>query len=72
MSKTAVKPKSQILYDTLRDEGIKKKKATRIANGFVVSKRGDTSASRPTRKAGSSPRKKAVPARSKTHTAKRR
>ena len=45
MGKPAVKPKSQPLYDSLRDTGMKKKKAAKVANEFVVTKRGDTSAS---------------------------
>jgi hypothetical protein len=45
MAKVAVKPKSKHLYDTLRDEGMKKKKAAKVANGYVATKRGDTSSS---------------------------
>ncbi len=44
MAKPAVKPKSKPMYDALRDQGVKKKKAAKVANGFVVTKRGDTSA----------------------------
>ena len=53
MAKVDVKPKSKPLYDTLRDKGMKKKKAAKVANGFVVTKRGDTSAS-PKRRSSSS------------------
>ncbi len=50
MAKVQVKPKSQILYDELRTQGMKKKKAAKVANGFVVTRRGDTSSSRSSRK----------------------
>lgn len=76
MAKTSVKPKSRILYDTLRDEGLKKKKAAKIANGFVVSKRGDTSSLKAAPKRGSATRgktrkkssaRKSTGKRSRTH-----
>ena len=60
MAKVAVKPKSQLLYDSLRDEGMKKKRAAKVANRFVVTKRGDTSSS-PKRSGASSKRKKSAP-----------
>ncbi len=53
MAKVAVKPKSKHLYDTLRDKGMKKKKAAKVANGFVATKRGDSSSS-PKRRSPSS------------------
>ena len=45
MAKQSVKPKSKPLYAHLRDTGMKKKKAAKIANRFVVTKRGDTTSS---------------------------
>ena len=70
MGKATVKPKSRILYDVLRDEGMKKKKAAKISNGFVVSKRGDTSSSRATSTKRSTSGKKKSGTRTKVSTRK--
>jgi hypothetical protein len=71
MGKVAVKPKSRILFETLTDKGMKKKKAAKIANGFVVTKRGDTSASRPSSKAKSSKSNGKAATRRKTASGRR-
>ena len=58
MAKTSVKPKSKAMYEELRDHGLKKKKAAKVANGFVVTKRGDTSGSPKRRSSKSKPNSK--------------
>ena len=68
MAKTSVKPKSKALYDELRDHGLKKKKAAKVANAFVVTKRGDTSGS-PKRRSSAS---KSKPTSKSKATSKKR